>query len=221
VATATTSKRAAKQQQPSSVKVGCYADTAAAVAEAFQTLVPGGSSDSSQVVWVEGVPGKLFESRSALGLGLGLLDPAKVKVRVAPRMASEQLREACNWAATVQLMPWALGLFQQPAPNPTSTSTSASNDNGAAHEAAQEQDAGIATDISGSVTVDEDKETAGKLFVKGHMEQLFPYSAQAKVAPRSLAVLGGQIRAEKFSALDLLIDLVSASFFTLVLDFSY
>jgi hypothetical protein len=112
--------------------------------------------------------------------------PSLDRALITQRLVSDEVREAFLWAGTLQLLPQAAEYLQ-----PVTHS---------------------AQNVSEGDGVTSAESTAGptaKELISQHFARLFPYSASTQKVPKAVVVLGGAIKAEKFAALDQLIDLVS------------
>jgi hypothetical protein len=83
-----------KKGQVTRVPIACYADTVSAVLEAFDRCK---GVFSSNGVWVEGAPTRLFERNSKLNL--------LAKENIGHRLLSNELRNTFLWAGICELLP--------------------------------------------------------------------------------------------------------------------
>ena len=178
-------KRSAGSNAPPAVRVECFADAAAAITEAYAQFA---GLSNGPPVWVEGTMCKLFDPVSVL--------PTLDRKTITTRFAAETVREAFLWSGVVQLWPQRLDYLSS-APQESATTA-----------------APVESDVEAIETVESTEKTPKELIAQ-HMAHLFPYSATAKKEPKAVVVVGGSIRADKFVALDQLIDLVSVLRFQL------
>jgi len=174
-------KRTAGSNMPPSVRINVYADAAAAIVEAYGSVV--GTSNGAPL-WVDGTQCKLFDPASVL--------PALDRSKITTRFASEDVREACLWAGVLQLLPQSVD-YLNAVPDETAPAV-------------------VSDSNSDAIETSQIVAPTGKELIAQHFAQLFPYSAVVKKAPKAVVVLGGSIRADKFAALDQLIDLVRVFF---------
>ena len=104
------------------LRVKCFADRAAAVAEAYTALrlsaanaVSTREVASSPLVWVEGAATKLFDPSSALNAMHTCAHKVKTVRLKQPEMrfVSDDVREACVWTGLLQQLPRAKELLDQ------------------------------------------------------------------------------------------------------------
>lgn len=192
-------------KRSASANVNCYADAAAALAELVTRVsggAGGGSGGGDSLVWIEASPSKLFDAYSAFGTAHECVQKVKtMKLKQFPsRFVSQEIREAFLWASVLQLLPQATPLLDE-----ARNSAAATEDEGAAEARADVGESEVAATTLKSTTS----------AAASHFAKVFPYSARVGEDPVSMAVIGGTLRAEKFSALDQLIGMVSSEYLVL------
>lgn len=165
------------------VDIEVYADTAAAIGEAF-------AMDSVDALWVEANFGKVFcppQSSAFHNLGSS----------IGNRFVSDEIRELFMLAGVVQLLPVSQHFINE---------IHAANE---ANQAALEAHQALLLTLTQGETIPASPEKVEAFPLAEFIGRLFPYSVQQLSAPNSSFVLGGQLNMDKFRVLDQLLDLVS------------